>query len=150
MIQGVSSNPQILCERYNHINLEDLKGADGCVHQPTFKALVDSASSCMLCKLITEACVHYLQRERANVNVETGHKGPVRLFATEQNGTSSGMELRPLAVLQESQLSQNVLVTVGKLPQKLPVNSSWSILLEMYALKGRSLQRRLLASIHFI
>jgi hypothetical protein len=30
------------------------------------------------------------------------------------------------------------------------VGPSWSILLEMYALKGRSLQRRLLASIHFI
>jgi hypothetical protein len=144
------SDPKLLCKKCNHINLEDLKGADGCVHQPSFKALVDSASGCMLCKLIAEACVDYLHRVRVNIDAATGHLGPVRLFATGQTDTSSGMELRTLAVLQERQLSQNVIVTVGKLPQKLFVKTSWSILLEMYALKGRSLQRLLLASIHLI
>jgi hypothetical protein len=144
------SDPERLCERCNHINLEDLKGADGCVHQPSFKALVDSASGCMLCKLIAEACVHYLHKGRVNINAATGNLGPVRLFATGRKDNFSGMELRTFAVLRERQLSQNVLVTVGKLPQKLFVGPSWSILLEMYALKGRSLQRRLLASIHFI
>jgi hypothetical protein len=144
------SDPERLCERCNHINLEDLKGADGCVHQPSFKALVDSASGCMLCKLIAEACVHYLHNGRVNINAATGNLGPVRLFATGRKDNFSGMELRTFAVLRERQLSQNVLVTVGKLPRKLFVGPSWSILLEMYALKGRSLQRRLLASIHFI
>jgi hypothetical protein len=143
------SDPERLCERCNHINLEDLKGADGCVHQPSFKALVDSASGCMLCKLIAEACVHHLHKGRVNINVATGNLGPVRLFATGRKDNFAGME-RTFEVLRERQLSQNVLVTVGKLPQKLFVDPSWSILLEMYALKGRSLQRRLLASIHFI
>jgi hypothetical protein len=95
------SEPKLLYKRCNHINLEDLKGADGCVHQPSFKALVDSASGCMLCKLIAEACVHYLHRERVNVNVTTGYSGPVRLFAIGQKDTSSGIELRTQVVLQE-------------------------------------------------
>jgi len=78
------SDPEILCERCNQMNLENLKGAYGCVHQPSFKALVDSASSCKLCKLIAEACIHYLGRNRVEANAKTGHLGPVRLFATDR------------------------------------------------------------------
>jgi hypothetical protein len=70
------SDPKLLCERCNHINLEDLKGADGYVYQLSFKAPVDSASNCNLCKLITGACVYYLHRERVNVNVATSYLGP--------------------------------------------------------------------------
>ena len=144
------SDPKRLCERCDHINLEDLKGAEGCVHQPSFEALVDSSSSCVLCKLIAEACFHCFHRRGLNIDAATGHLGPVRLFATGQKDNFSGLDLRTFAVIREMQLSQNVLVTVGKLPEKLFVNPTWSPLLEMYALKGRSLQRGLLASIHFI
>lgn len=130
------SDPEILCERCNQINLEDLKGAYGCVHQPSFKALVDSASGCKLCKLIAEACIHYLGRNRVEVNAETGHLGPVRLFATDRKDSFSGMERRTLEALQGGQLSSKVVVTVGKLQQVLFISPPLSIPLEMYALKG--------------
>jgi hypothetical protein len=133
------SDPERLCKRCNYINLGDLKGVDGCVHQLSFKALVDSASDCILYKLITEACVYYLYKGRVNINAATGNLGPVRLFATGRKDNFSGMELRTFAVLRERQLSQNILVTIGKLPQKLFVGLSWSVLLEIYILKGRSL-----------
>ncbi|KAH7348911.1 hypothetical protein BKA65DRAFT_477297 [Rhexocercosporidium sp. MPI-PUGE-AT-0058] len=85
-------------------------------------------------QLILGACL-----ERVNINVATGNSGPVRLFATCRKDNFSGLELRTFAVLQERQLSQNVLVTVGELPpKKLFVGPSWSILLEMYALKDSS------------
>lgn len=123
------SDEIFLCESCNHINLEDLKGADGCVHQPSFKALGDSASGCMLCKLVAEACVHSIKRERANIDVATGHLGPVRLFAIGLKSNFSGMEVRILAVLREKQLSQNVLVTVGNLYRScLWINLSQSCL----------------------
>jgi hypothetical protein len=92
-------DPKFLCERCNYINLEDLKGADGYVHQLLFKALMDSASSHMLCKLIAEAYVYYLHRKRVDINVATGYLGPVRLFATSQKDNFSGIELRTLVVL---------------------------------------------------
>jgi hypothetical protein len=130
------SDPEILYERCNQINLEDLKGAYGCVHQPLFKALVDSASGCELCKLIAEACIHYMGRNMVEVNAETGHLGPVRLFVTDRKDSFSGMERRTLETLQGAQLSPKVVVTVGKLQQDLPISPSWSILLDMYTLKG--------------
>ncbi|CAG8975561.1 hypothetical protein HYALB_00005629 [Hymenoscyphus albidus] len=133
-----SSDPKRLCERCNPINLEDLKGADGYMHQPSFKALVDSASGCMLCKLIAEACVHYLHEQRVNIDAATGNVGPVRLFATGRKDRLSGMEVRNFAALRERQLSQNALVTVGELTEKLVVGPSRSILLEIYALKDSS------------
>ena len=71
------SDLEYLCERCNHINLEDLKEADGYVHQPLFKAFVDSVSNCILCKLIAEACVYYLHKRRMNINVTTGNLGLV-------------------------------------------------------------------------
>jgi len=52
----------------------------------------------------------------------------------------SGMERRTLEALQGGQLSPKVVVTVGKLQQVLFISPSWSILLEMYALKGISAQ----------
>ena len=85
------SDPQISCEKCNHISLEDLKGQTATyINHHLRKALVDSASGCMLCKLIEEACVHYLRRERVNINAATGHLGPVRLFCDRLKGQFFG------------------------------------------------------------
>ena len=70
------------------------------------------------------------------VNAETGHLGPVRLFATDRKDSFSGMERRTLEALQGGQLSSKVVVTVGKLQQVLFISPPLSIPLEMYALKG--------------
>jgi hypothetical protein len=139
-IMGDTSDSQTLCERCNQINLEALKDAYGCVHQPSFEALMDSASRCKLCKLILEACTRYLDTNRVEVTAETCLLGPVRLFATGQKDVSSGIERRNLEALQRRQLSPKVFVTVGKLERHLSADPSWSILLEMYALKGISAQ----------
>jgi hypothetical protein len=60
------------------------------------------------------------------------------------------MERRALEALQGGQLSLKVVVTVGKLQQDLFISESWSILLEMYALKGIPTQfgGQLIASTH--
>jgi hypothetical protein len=93
------SDPEILYERYNQINLEDLKGVYSYVYQLSFKALVDSASSYKLCKLIAEACIYYFGRNKVEVNMETGHLGPVRLFAIDRKDSFSGIERRALEAL---------------------------------------------------
>jgi hypothetical protein len=133
---GDASYLQALCETCKHINLEALKHAHGFVHLPSLKALIDSASGCDLCKLILEACDHYADTQGRKITAETRLLGPVRLFATGQEGVSSGMGWRNLEPLQEQQLSPKVIVMVGKPNQHLSTLPSMSILLEMYALEG--------------
>lgn len=135
---GGASHLRALCETCKHINLEALKEAHGLVHLPSFKALMDSASGCELCKLILEACVCYADTQGLKITAETGYLGPVRLFATGQKAVSSGMGWRNLESLQEQQLSPKVVVMVGKLERRLSTAPSMSILLEMYALEGIS------------
>jgi hypothetical protein len=70
------------------------------------------------------------------ITAETRQLGPVRLFATGREGVSSRMGWRKLEPLEEQQLFPKVIVIVGKLDHHLSMVPSWSVLLEMYALKG--------------
>ena len=135
-----TSDLPALCERCKHINLEALKDAHGYVHLPSFKALMNSASGCELCKLILQAFTRYAHMQGVKVTAETQRSGPVRLFATGQKGVSSGVGWRYLKPLRERQLSPIVVLTVGKLRRCLPTTPDMSTLIEMYTLKGICVQ----------
>lgn len=63
--------------------------------------------------------------------------GPVRLLAVSDADASSDVEQREPKAVLERQLSSNIIVFIGDVPDRgLRIDPAWSMMLEMYASEG--------------
>lgn len=123
-----------LCQHCSSINLDELKKAGGYTHQPNLGALRESADSCRLCALITEAIFQHLHDIRARDAKQHLLLSPIRLFAVGEDGLRQAQE-----ALQQNKLSPCIIATMGELEQDFVLRSSWAPVLEMYSLQGETM-----------
>jgi hypothetical protein len=109
-----------LCAFCCGINLEDLKSKDGYMHQPTCGALITSADTCDLCKLIrnlVKRCIyeHRLASGPIRTLDDARYLGPVRLFGAsrELDFKKYIFQRRERGSIGDNLLSQRVAVTLG-------------------------------------